>query len=84
MADNDSRRDAGRRKAQDQFTKVTKGEDGFRLERERAHAASAGKMARLKVLRLAKEKAEQDEAALKGPSAPPPPRKRAAKKAPPK
>ena len=81
MADNDSRRDAGRRKAQDQFTKVTNRDDVFRVERERAYAASARKMVKLKALRLAKEKAEPEEAALKGPATPPP-RKRAAKKPP--
>lgn len=84
MADNDSRREAGRRKAQDQFIKTVPRDDVFRVERQRALAASAGKMARLKALRLAKEKVEQEEAALKGPVAAPPPRKRAAKKGPPK
>lgn len=87
MAENDSRRDVGRRKAQDQFAKITQRDDVFRQERERAHAADTGKIARLKALRLAKEEADRaaGAAAVKAGKEPAPaarPRKRAMKKAP--
>ncbi len=87
MAENDSRRNVGRRKAQDQFAKISQRDDVFRHERERAHAADTGKIARLKALRLAKEEDERAEsdAAVKAGKEPAPAarlRKRAMKKAP--
>jgi hypothetical protein len=64
-----SRADEARRKAQGIFGKKDQQESGFFKELEKANAASAAKTAKLRALRLAKEAADREAAAVKPPVA---------------
>ena len=73
MSKSTSRLSATRRNAEVMLDKSTRRVDTLKLEQEREHEALSLKTARLRELRLAKEAAEKEAAALA------PPRKSAAK-----
>jgi len=81
MSSRDARSEEARRKAQEKFAKVQQREAETLKEKQQVFAAIAAKTARLRALRLAKERtdkeaAERAAAGRTGPSA-----RRAAKKA---
>ena len=58
----ESKKHTALRKAEDQFTRAANREQQFRNERDKAKAADAAKIARLRALRLAKEAADKEAA----------------------
>jgi hypothetical protein len=64
MSQPPSRISAARRNAEALLDRTTKKEEGFKLEQRREQEEMASKTARLRALRLAKEAADQEAAAI--------------------
>ena len=71
-----TRADAARRKAQEKFAAAKQRDSDVRKDRDKALAASIAKTARLKELRLAKEAADREAAAVEKPAKKPAARRR--------